>query len=535
MTSTSRHSASRCLRITAVARARPRSDSCRCRSPSTVSRPSRSIRATVWLTVGPLCRRRSAMRARRGTIPSSSSSNTVRRYISVVSMRSFTGLLRLRLRWYGGGLHAPPRRAGGFPHRAASRAQVASRWAGRRPAGRRRRGGRMSDSVAVVWDDALLGYTMGGDPPLPPVRLDLPMRLADSLGVLAGDRMEVVTPEPAGVELLTLVHDPASLEAVKRAPADPGVGHGLGTPDNPIFEGMYDAAALIAGGSVQAAQEVHEGRAQPGVSISGGLHHAMRDAASGFCIFNDAAIAIRWLLEQGYQRIAYVDVDVHHGDGVQAAFWNDPRVLTVSIHQTPLTLFPGTGFPEETGDPQRALGSAVNLALPNGTDDSAWLRAFSAVVPSVVKAFQPQIIVTQCGCDAHHEDPLADLALTVDGQRASYKAMHELAHQVCDGRWVVLGGGGYGLVRCVPRAWTHLIAEASGDPVPPDTEIPQSWQDDVRSRGLRTPSPVSMTEGAYVGFHRWDPFTENRVDRAIMRTRTAAFPYFGLDPDGPRD
>ncbi|HEY4626940.1 MAG TPA: acetoin utilization protein AcuC, partial [Blastococcus sp.] len=298
----------------------------------------------------------------------------------------------------------------------------------------------MSDSVAVVWDDALLGYTMGGEHPLHPVRLDLTMRLADGLGVLSTDRLRLLKPTPADVELLTLVHDPAYLEAVKRAPADPDVGHGLGTPDNPIFEGMYDSAALIAGGSVLAAQQVHSGAAQHAVNISGGLHHAMRDAASGFCVFNDAAIAIAWLLRQGYERIAYVDLDVHHGDGVQAAFYDDPRVLTVSVHQTPLTLFPGTGFPEETGDPDKALGSAVNLALPNGTDDSAWLRAFSAVVPSVVRAFQPQILVTQCGCDAHHEDPLADLALTVDGQRASYKAMHELAHQVCDGRWITLGG-----------------------------------------------------------------------------------------------
>ena len=125
-------------------------------------------------------------------------------------------------------------------------------------------------------------------------------------------------------------------------------------------------------------------------------------------------------------------------------------MLTVSVHQTPLTLFPGTGFPEETGDAEKALGSAVNLALPNGTDDSAWLRAFTAVVPSVLRAFRPQILVTQCGCDAHHEDPLADLALTVDGQRASYRAMHDLAHEICDGRWIALGGGGYGLVRCVP-------------------------------------------------------------------------------------
>src|SRR3712207_636077 len=179
----------------------------------------------------------------------------------------------------------------------------------------------VSDSVAVVWDDALLGYTMGGDHPLHPVRLDLTMRLADRLGVLTSDRVRLLAPTPAGPDLLTLVHDPAYLEAVRRAPQDPSVGHGLGTPDNPIFEGMYDAAALITGGSVLAAQQVHTGAAQHAVNIAGGLHHAMRDAASGFCVFNDAAVAIAWLLGKGYERIAYVDLDVHHGDGVQAAFY----------------------------------------------------------------------------------------------------------------------------------------------------------------------------------------------------------------------
>jgi acetoin utilization protein AcuC len=393
----------------------------------------------------------------------------------------------------------------------------------------------VSDSVAVVWDEGLLGYTMGGEHPMHPVRLDLTMRLADGLGVLDSDRVQVLRPRPAGTDLLELVHDPVYLDAVRRAPTDPTVGHGLGTSDNPIFPDMYDAAALITGGSVLAAQQVHSGAAQHAVNISGGLHHAMRDAASGFCVFNDAAVAIAWLLGQGYERIAYVDLDVHHGDGVQAAFYDDPRVLTVSIHQTPLTLWPGTGFAEETGDPEKASGSAVNLALPNGTEDSAWLRAFSAVVPSVLRAFSPQIIVTQCGCDSHHEDPMADLGLTIDGQRASYRAMHELAHELCDGRWIALGGGGYGLVRAVPRAWTHLLAEAAGSPLDPSTEIPQSWREDVVVRGLRARPPTHMTEGGYTGFARWDAFTESRVDRSIMRTRRASFPLFGLDPDDPRD
>ncbi len=393
----------------------------------------------------------------------------------------------------------------------------------------------MSDAVSVVWDDTLLGYTMGGEHPLHPVRLDLTMRLADALGVLSSDRVRLLTPTPAGPDLLTLVHDPAYLEAVRRAPQDPSVGHGLGTADNPIFEGMYDAAALITGGSVLAAEQLHSGAAQHAVNIAGGLHHAMRDSASGFCVFNDAAVAIAWLLAQGHERIAYLDLDVHHGDGVQAAFYDDPRVLTVSVHQTPLTLFPGTGFPEETGDPDNALGTAVNLALPNGTDDSAWLRAFDAVVPSVLRSFRPEILVTQCGCDSHHEDPLADLALTIDGQRTAYRAVHDLAHELCDGRWLVLGGGGYGLVRCVPRSWTHLLAEASGERVDPTTEIPQAWRDDVERRGLRVRPPTHMTEGGYTGFSRWDSLGDSRIDRAVLRTRRASFPYFGLDPDDPRD
>src|SRR5215218_7883042 len=307
---------------------------------------------------------------------------------------------------------------------------------------------------------------MGGDHPLHPVRLDLTMRLADSLGVLATDRLEVLKPAPADESLLTLVHDPAYLDAVRRAPSDPGVGHGLGTSDNPIFEGMYDAAALITGGSVLAAQRVHEGRAQHAVNISGGLHHAMRDAASGFCVFTAAAVAIAWLLGKGYERIAYVDLDVHHGDGVQAAFYDDPRVLTVSLHETPLALFPGTGFTDETGGPG-AEGTAINVPLPPGTDDAGWLRAFHAIVPSVLRAFAPEIIFSQCGADAHRLDPLADLRLSVDGQRASYLALRALADELCGGRWVITGGGGYALVEVVPRAWTHLLAVATGDPIVP--------------------------------------------------------------------
>ncbi|HEV7653441.1 MAG TPA: acetoin utilization protein AcuC [Mycobacteriales bacterium] len=397
----------------------------------------------------------------------------------------------------------------------------------------------MSDSVTVVWDDEFLAYDMGPEHPLNPVRLALTVSLARQLGVLDRPNVTVMPPRPAGEDLLTLVHDPEYLEVVRAAPEHPwGVGHGFGSADNPVFPHMYEASALITGGSVLAAEQVWSGASQHAVNIAGGLHHAMRARAAGFCVFNDPAIAIARLLELGADRVAYVDVDVHHGDGVQAAFYGDPRVLTISLHQSPLTLFPGTGFPDEVGR-GNAAGASVNVALPAGTDDEGWHRAFDAVAPALLRAFRPQVLVTQSGCDTHHEDPLAELSLTVDGQRSSYMLLHDLAHELCDGRWIAFGGGGYGLVRCVPRAWTHLLAEATGERIAPGSEIPEAWLDEVGRRGLRTPPPRAMTElrpaPQAIAWRRWEPGEDSPLARAIIATRRAVFPLHGLDPDDPRD
>jgi acetoin utilization protein AcuC len=240
-------------------------------------------------------------------------------------------------------------------------------------------------------------------------------------------------------------------------------------------------------------------------------------------------------VDVGAERIAYVDVDVHHGDGVQAIFYDDPRVLTVSLHETPLALFPGTGFPDETGG-AGAEGTAVNLALPPGTGDAGWLRAFHAVVPSVVRAFQPAVIVSQCGADGHRLDPLADLRLSVDGQRESYLAMRSLADELCEGRWVATGGGGYALVEVVPRAWTHLLAIVSGEPVEPGTLTPLDWRALAQDRRPGRDVPLRMTDDADPAYQPWQPTGEpDAVDRAIAATRRAVFPLLGLDPHDPRD
>src|SRR5579875_158827 len=388
----------------------------------------------------------------------------------------------------------------------------------------------MSGLAAVAWDEALAQYDFGPGHPLAPVRVALTIELARQLGVLSGPSVSVVSPPPATDAELETAHDDDYVAAVRRAGRSlaPDLRFGLGTDDNPVFEGMHEASALVAGATLAAARAVWSGSAVHAVSIAGGLHHAMRRAASGFCVYNDLVVAIKWLLAAGAERVAYVDTDVHHGDGVQAAFYDDPRVLTISLHEHPATLFPGTGLPGDSGTGAGA-GYAVNVALPAGTGDAGWLRAFDAVVPPLLRAFKPAILVSQHGCDSHRLDPLAHLELTVDAQRLAQIMLHDLAHELCDGRWLLTGGGGYALVQVVPRTWTHLLAIAAGTPVDPLVETPVRWRELARSLTGET-APVTMTDGApprYVPFSSGlDP--DDPVDRSIMRTRTAVFASHGL-------
>jgi acetoin utilization protein AcuC len=386
--------------------------------------------------------------------------------------------------------------------------------------------------ATVVFDSTLTDYSFGASHPMSPVRVDLTMRLALELGVI-GDRLAQVPAPMADRDLIATVHSDQLIEAVGRVGENPGeldLARGLGTDDNPVFKDMHRAAAHVVGASVEACRQVWSGESLHSANITGGLHHAMRDRASGFCIYNDVAVGIQYLLDQGAQKVAYVDVDVHHGDGVEQIFWNDPRVLTISLHETGQILFPGTGFPTDLGGPD-AKGSAVNVALPPGTADAGWLRAFHAIVPPLLHEFQPDVLVTQHGCDSHIEDPLAHLMLTVDGQRAAYLALHDLAHEVAGGRWVVTGGGGYALVEVVPRAWSHLLAIVGGRPLEPTTDTPGGWREHVTTALGRT-APYRMTDGRNPSFRDWsegyDPGTW--LDRAIHATRTEAFPLHGLDP-----
>lgn len=386
-------------------------------------------------------------------------------------------------------------------------------------------------TVRVVWTPAYLGYDFGPGHPMAPTRLDLTLRLARRLGILGLPGVEVVGAEPAPDAVLETVHDPAYVAAVRRAASTgvPDEARGLGTEDDPVFGGMHEAAALIVAGSVVAADAVWSGEALHGVNVAGGMHHARRDAASGFCVYNDAAIAVRRLLDAGARRVAYVDLDAHHGDGVEQVFWDDPRVLTVSVHQSGATLFPGTGHATDTGGPG-AEGTAVNVALPPRTDGARWLRAIDAVVPAVLRAFAPDAVVSQHGCDAHAKDPLSDLAVSVDAQRVAATWVHDLAHEVAGGRWVALGGGGYAVVEVVPLAWSCLLAEAAHAPLAPSDPLPEDWRELVEE-AAGMPAPLTVGDGDPV----WRPWAQgydpaDEVDRAVLATRRAVFPALGLNP-----
>ncbi len=329
--------------------------------------------------------------------------------------------------------------------------------------------------AALVWDDALAAYDFGRGHPLDPVRVELTVALIRACGLLDADGVRERPPTGLDDEALLTVHEPAYLEAVRRAGSGggPDLAHGLGPGDNPVFEDMHGASRRVCGATRAAAEAVWEGSVAHAFNPAGGLHHAMPGRASGFCVYNDPAVAIEWLLSAGAGRVCYLDVDVHHGDGVERIFWDDPRVLTISLHESGRFLFPGTGRAEDTGGPD-APASAANLPLHPGTTGDVWLDVFDRAAAPLARAFDPDVLVTQLGCDTHATDPLAHLALTLDTSAAVYARLHALAHELCGGRWVATGGGGYQLVSVVPRAWTLAFADLDGADLPAET--PMSWR-----------------------------------------------------------
>ncbi len=312
----------------------------------------------------------------------------------------------------------------------------------------------MSERVELVWiGDEGPRYDLGPQHPLRPARVILTRRLIRDYGLIDGVRTTETPGREASDGELLLVHTPDYVDAVRAAGhGEPGDWwrFGFGPGDNPIFPDMHEASARVAGSTLAAAEAVLSGRAEHAFNPAGGLHHAMPSAASGFCVYDDPAIAIAWMLENGTERVAYVDVDVHHGDGPQAIFYADPRVLTISLHEDGRFLFPGTGSVEEQGS-GAATGTKVNVPLMPFTGDQTWLWAFRSVVPPLVRAFEPDVLVTQLGCDTHHTDPLANMALTTAAYRQA-AGIAEMAERTVPDE--------------LPPLWVEAAETEAGAPVP---------------------------------------------------------------------
>ncbi|WP_449537274.1 acetoin utilization protein AcuC [Ferdinandcohnia sp. Marseille-Q9671] len=322
----------------------------------------------------------------------------------------------------------------------------------------------MKKEAVFVYSDQLLKYRFSDDHPFNQTRVKLTYDLLKNLNML--DEMDIIKPRMATDEELELVHDPKFIEAVKLAgegklSKEIGYNYGIGTEDTPIFPGMHEASALLVGATLSAVDHVMSGKSEHALNLSGGLHHGFRGKASGFCVYNDSAVAIRYMQKKYNVRVLYVDTDAHHGDGVQWTFYDDPDVCTLSIHETGRYLFPGTGNVTERGA-GKGYGYSFNIPVDAFTEDDSWLHAYTTSLKEVTEFFKPDVIFTQNGVDSHYFDPLTHLSATMKIYREIPKLAHELAHQYCNGRWIAVGGGGYDIWRVVPRAWSLIWLEMIG-------------------------------------------------------------------------
>ena len=325
--------------------------------------------------------------------------------------------------------------------------------------------------IGFVYAEAFQGYNFGSTHPLRPIRLKLTFELMKSMGLLSSPAIEVHEPRQATRDELLLFHEGSYLELVERMSRS-GSGF-LDMGDTPVFRGCYEASALAVGASLTAVDLVMSRDTTHAMNIAGGLHHAHPSSASGFCIFNDPAVSIAYLKKKySLDRILYLDVDAHHGDGVMYGFYSDEGVLDVDFHEDGHHLFPGTGFTDEVGA-GRAAGVKINVPLYPFTGDETYLRLFKEIVPTVVRKYQPQIMLVQCGADSHANDLLAHLQLTTKSYCEIAAVCHKLAHEVSDGRLVIFGGGGYNPSN-VARAWS-LIAATLADFTPPE-DTPDEWR-----------------------------------------------------------
>lgn len=341
----------------------------------------------------------------------------------------------------------------------------------------------MKCQSVFIFSNSLLHYRFHPSHPFNQKRIILTKDLLEAVDLLT--KKEVIKPRIATEEEIALFHDQAYINAVKQASngktsKEKGYQFGLGTEDTPIFPNMHKASSILVGSTLTAVDAVLNENYQHALNLGGGLHHGFKRKASGFCIYNDGAVAIKYIREKFNLKVLYIDTDAHHGDGVQEAFYDDPNVCTVSIHETGRYLFPGTGNVNERGI-KDGHGYAFNIPIDAFTEDESFIHIYESALTKIATFFKPDVIVSQNGADAHAYDPLTHLCSTMKTFEHIPLLAHKLAHQYCDGKWIALGGGGYDIWRVVPRAWAQIWSVMKTDKVLkgklPDKWI-NRWQDE---------------------------------------------------------
>ena len=381
----------------------------------------------------------------------------------------------------------------------------------------------MRGKLVYPYSNALLDYEFKKDHPLKPDRLKLTYLLSNQLGLL--DKVKEIEPTPASRDELELFHSKEFIDAVVDAGTNNNIHphYGLGTADNPVFPLIHDTGARYVGATLDAMKEIMNG-ASNAFCISGGLHHAHKNAASGFCIYNDVAIAINMLHRKKKCKVLYFDFDAHHGDGVQNAFYRTKDVLTISVHQSGKTLFPGTGFIYETGGAD-GVGYSVNVPLLPGAGTPELLRVFDEVVVPLFESYQPDLLITQLGVDGHYMDPLAHLTYTSHGFETVLGKLRDMSSKTCDIGWLAVGGGGYHPVN-VARLWTLFLAVMLEEEVP--RKVPEEFTATCNEMGYHDIPELMRDEDEVVQMYLSREQVSLDLERALRRVHELVFPYHGI-------
>lgn len=382
----------------------------------------------------------------------------------------------------------------------------------------------MMKEAVFIYSEEQLKYKFHDEHPFNHLRLKLTYSLLKKINAINDGH--IVPPRMATDEELLLVHDPNFIEAVKKAGKgelsnDLAESYGLGTEDTPIFPNMHEASALLVGGTLSAVDYVMSGKAKHALNLGGGLHHGFRGKASGFCVYNDCSVAIKYIQEKYNARVLYVDTDAHHGDGVQWTFYDDPNVCTLSIHETGRYLFPGTGNVNERGQ-GKGYGYSFNIPLDAFTENESFLEAYTKSIQEVAAFFKPDVIFTQNGADAHYFDPLTHLSATMKIYREIPKLAHKIAHEYCDGKWIAVGGGGYDMWRVVPRAWSLVWLEMTENSNFYG-KLPEEWIKEWQTKAkVHLPDEWDDPENLYPPIPRKAEITEKNartVESALLPIR----------------